>query len=177
MLYPVKNNHTYCNQTHQLIQIAPLEYLHVLEHEQNKCTVLNHNTCILNQEDHFITGVLRIPVIGTNASLIYKMWVYQSANVFDLFTGHLRGQTEGIISNGTVSTELLFFKDTSHNEMFDDVDCDVEWGNSDLIAKITIEDANHPLYKAQHDGISQELFDSIRQDHSLYSTDQTLIAA
>ena len=62
---------------------SPIYWEQIAESERPKRGFLNSDFCTIDERDFFVRGVLAIPIIGTEESFMWGVWVTLSKPHFD----------------------------------------------------------------------------------------------
>lgn len=107
-----------CGKTHEglpdLVMPAPYYWYTIPIEEREKRSRLDKETCVIDDEDYFVRGVLLIPIVGTDERLGYGVWTTLSKQNFDRFVeigGHLGPEPSGPFF-GWFSVRLPGYPDT-----------------------------------------------------------------
>ncbi len=111
-------------------------------------TELTEDTCIIDNEDYFIRGVLNIPILEYDRDFGFGVWVSQKKENFYTYLENFNSNQVGPYF-GWLSTEIPYYSEStlSLKTMAHFI------GNNDR-PKIKVDLIDHPLAIDQHEGIS-----------------------
>ena len=128
----------------------PDQYWDVPEEERGRRVVITSDTCIIDDEDFFIRGVIEIPVHDYPETFGFGVWVSQKRENFDTYMENFDSSEIGPFfgwlcnSIGYYEEETLLLKTMAH------------FRGEGLRPSIEVEPTEHPLAVDQHEGISLE---------------------
>lgn len=146
-----------CDEIHKgmpsLGSNAPNYYFSIPEDEIEKRTFLTSDTCVIDEEHFFVRGCLEIPVHGYDEVFSFAAWVSLSKENFekfeDLYDEPIRDNNDPMF--GWFSTWVWpFYEDTEN------IKSRIHLRNNGIRPSIELEPTEHPLAKAQWEGISPE---------------------
>jgi hypothetical protein len=126
----------------------PQSWFGIPEVERARRTLLNSDLCVIDEEDFFIRGVLRIPITDAVDKFAFGMWVslsetnfkkYITPGVVDTKTAHFGWTNTEIDYYGQSTCGLkshVFFQDNNQRPL------------------VVLEPTDHPLAIQQRDGIT-----------------------
>jgi hypothetical protein len=131
---------------------APIYFYYIPENEREERTLLTSDTCVIDDTDYFVNGCLEMAVEGYDEVFSYNAWVSLSeANFFkfqDLLDVKERDTHEPMV--GWFSTWIYPFEDTEK------LKAKIHFRNNGTRPFIELEPTEHPLAKAQRNGITVE---------------------
>lgn len=140
-----------CGQTHDgLPDLAfdrPIYAFQVPEAERASRVRLDEDTCVIDDEDFFIRGVIEIPVHGRTDAFGIGAWVSQKRENFETYVANFDTPDIGPFF-GWLSNDLRFGGISSLN-----LKTRAEFLGNGLRPRIVIEPTEHPLARAQQDGL------------------------
>lgn len=110
----------------------------------------NSDQCIVDGEHFFVRGHIEIPVIDTNDTFIWSVWVSLSEHSFDHMSEHWgsEGREDCEPYFGWLMTNLPCYPETLHLET------SVQSQAVGRVPLITLEPSEHPLSIEQRSGIT-----------------------
>jgi len=143
-----------CGETHNgLPDIGykwPDPYFGVPESDRDSRVRATSDTCVIDEEDYFIRGIILIPVHGEEQQFGLGVWVSQKQENFNAYLANFDSPEIGFFF-GWLSTSLPFYSvDTWAMKTMDHFQGK---GQRPLIEP---EAADHPLYADYSQGISLE---------------------
>jgi hypothetical protein len=141
-----------CNELHgDLPDIGadrPDVWWSVPEEERARRLVLTSDTCILDETNFFIRGVIDIPVDDHSRSFGFGVWVSQKRENFETYLQNFRSSAIGPFF-GWLCTRIAYYaRDTTN------LKTRAHFRGADLRPGIELEPTDHPLAVAQREGIS-----------------------
>jgi len=154
-----------CSEIHKGIPSfgteAPLYYYYIPDNELEERTFLTSDTCVIDDTDYFVKGCLEIPVTGYKELFSYNGWVSLSEDNFfkfqDLFDVAERENQEPMV--GWFSSWIYPFEDTEK------LKAKIHFRNNGTRPFIELEPTDHPLAKAQKEGLT---FDKVKEIYEYY---------
>ncbi|WOK04541.1 DUF2199 domain-containing protein [Imperialibacter roseus] len=132
---------------------APNYYFSIPEEEIEERVFLTSDTCVIDDEHFFIRGCLELPLIGRDDFFSFGAWVSLSEENFEkfesLFDNQQRNHTKPMY--GWFSSWVWPFYEGSEN-----IRSRIHLRNSGIRPLIELERTEHPLSRAQTEGISTE---------------------
>ncbi len=126
----------------------PDQWFGIPPHERARRVRWNPDTCVIDDTDFFIRGVIRIPLKDQDQDWGLGVWVSQKRENFQTYLDNHRSDTIGPFF-GWLCTQIpyyqpstLFLKTMAH------------FRGGDLRPDIVVEPTDHPLARAQKDGIT-----------------------
>ena len=120
----------------------------VPEGERAERVRLDNDLCIVDDEHHFIRGVLHFPVHGQAASFGIGVWVSQKAENFWTYVKHSDSAEIGPFF-GWLSNDFVFGGERTLN-----LKTNAHFPGGTSRPNIELEPTDHPLAVAQREGIS-----------------------
>jgi hypothetical protein len=141
-----------CGDTHQgLPDIGfrwPDPYFGVPEEERPRRILATEDTCVIDNEDFFIRGVILIPVLGETSEFGLGVWVSQSQENFETYINNFDSPDIGPFF-GWLSNRIPFYdQDTWALKTM------ARFQGSDQRPVIDVEPSDHPLSRDCSEGIS-----------------------
>nr|WP_255255298.1 DUF2199 domain-containing protein [Bacillus pseudomycoides] len=153
-----------CNHLQQELPMcygsdAPFYYYSIPERERQKRFELNADLCIMDGEHYFIRCCIEIPVLNSNETFMWDVWVSLSKVNFDR-TMEL-WETEGREGEepyfGWLSTSIPGYPETLN------LKTNVHTRAVGVRPLIELEPTNHPLAVEQREGITVERVKEIKE--------------
>ena len=149
-----------CGEVHRglpdLAFDSPLQY-HSMSDDERRSAQLTSDTCVINDEDFFVRGLLQIPVHGRDEPFAYGVWVSLSRKNFEryqeLFNASDRLDEPPYF--GWLCNKLPGYPDTLN------LKTNVHLQPYPLRPRIELEPTDHPLALEQGKGISIERLQEI----------------
>lgn len=143
-----------CGQIHtDLPDVAfdrPLYAHQIPEAERDRRVTLTSDTCIINEADFFIRGVIEIPVHDYSPGFAFGVWVSQKEDNFRRYLDHFDAAEIGPYF-GWLSNEIAFYDESTLN-----LKTRAHFQGRGLRPTLALEPTNHPLAVDQREGISLE---------------------
>lgn len=141
-----------CGETHEgLPDIGfqwPDPYFGVPESERELRIRSTADTCVIDQEDHFIRGVILVPVRGENHNFGLGVWVSQKRENFETYLDNPDSPDIGPFF-GWLSNRIPFYeRDTWALKAM------ARFQGDNRRPLIEIEPSDHPLYRDCSEGIT-----------------------
>ena len=141
-----------CGELHEDLPNVAFDrpiYAHQMpEGEREERVCLNSDFCVIDEEDHFIRGLLEIPIHGQDAPLGIGVWVSQKRENFWTYREHFNSSNIGPFF-GWLSNELRYEGESTLN-----LKTMAHFKGGSLRPNIVLEPTDHPLAIAQRDGIT-----------------------
>lgn len=141
-----------CGETHDdLPDIGddkPYYWYTVPEEERSNRTELTDDTCIIDDEDYFIRGVINIPIHDYDHDFGFGVWVSQKKENFYNYLNNPDSDQIGPFF-GWLSTEITYYKESTLS--LKTMAYFVDDGSR---PSIEVEPSNHPLSIQQQKGIT-----------------------
>ena len=120
----------------------------VPEDEREARTELTGDTCIIDDEDFFIRGVIQIPIHDYPRDFGFGVWVSQKRENFQTYLDNFDTDKIGPFF-GWLSTNIAFYEEgtTLLKTM-------AHFRGNNQRPAIVLEPSSHPLAIAQHEGIT-----------------------
>lgn len=159
-----------CNHPEQEIPTsygsdAPVYYYDVPEIERKRRFELNSDLCIMDEEHYFIRGCIKVPIVNSNETFIWDVWVSISENNFNR-TMEL-WETEGRETEepyfGWLSTSIPGYPDTLN------LKTNVHTREIGISPIIELEPTDHPLAVEQREGITLQRVAEIKEIITKYN--------
>ena len=159
-----------CNQPGQEIPMsyrsdAPVYYYDVPEIERKRRFELNSNLCIMDEEHYYIRCCIKIPIVDSDETFIWDVWVSLSENNFNR-TIEL-WETEGRETEepyfGWLSTSIPGYPDTLN------LKTNVHTREIGISPFIELEPTDHPLAVEQREGITLQRVAEIKEIITKYN--------
>jgi hypothetical protein len=139
-----------CGQEHgELPHIgsgAPFQWADVLNQDPN--SLLTEDLCIIEGRDHFVHGVIEIPVHGCEDGFGWGVWVSHKKENFETYRNNYDTPTIGPFF-GWLCTKLDYYPETTL-----ELKTMAQYQGGGLRPRIVLAESSHPLYQQQRDGIS-----------------------
>ncbi|MBT8398891.1 MAG: DUF2199 domain-containing protein [Rhodothermia bacterium] len=141
-----------CGKTHKGLPDVgfdqPALALDVPDHERDLRVSLGSDLCVVDDEHHFVRGVIEIPVADYASSLGIGAWVSQKAENFQLYAGRPDSSSIGPFF-GWLSNDVGFGDQSSLH-----LKAMVHYRDGSQRPFIELEPTVHPLSVAQREGIT-----------------------
>jgi hypothetical protein len=142
-----------CGQAHEGLpdigSAKPWSMYTIPEPEWSTRVFLTEDTCVIDDQEFFIRGVLEIPVLGQEESLGFGVWVSQSQEHFLCYQQNPDTEDIGPFF-GWLCTEIAAFAPTLS------LKTKVYFQGGGLRPIIELEPTDHPLAVAQREAITLE---------------------
>ncbi len=132
---------------------APVYYEEASRRERKKRFELKEDLCVMDGEHFFIRGCIDIPVIGTNETFTWGVWVSLSEENFEITLENWDNpnrEKEVKPMFGWLSSDLPYESETIN------LKARVHTRSGDLRPYIELEPTDHPLSIEQRKGITIE---------------------
>ena len=106
------------------------------------------DTCIIDEEDYFIHGVIHIPIHDYDRDFGFGVWVSQKKENFYTYLDNPDSDRIGPFF-GWLSTEINYYEDSTLN-----LKTRAHFASGGKRPSIEVEPSEHPLAVAQREGIS-----------------------
>ena len=126
----------------------PDYYFGVPEGERETRITENEDLCIIDNEDYFIRGVMRIPLTDYEEDFGIGVWVSQKKENFETYVDNYNSDEIGPFF-GWLSNEIPFFDEDTIN-----LKTMAHFQGNDQRPLIVPNDADHPLCIAYHQGLT-----------------------
>ncbi|MGY2133711.1 DUF2199 domain-containing protein [Hymenobacter sp. HD11105] len=140
-----------CGQIHEGLpdigSAMPYILYDMPEEERKERVQLTADTCIVDEEDYFIRGIVEVPVHGQEESFGFGVWVSQKKEHFHLYQQHPNSSEIGPFF-GWLCTEIKSFPFTISLKTM------AHFQGQGLRPSIELEPTEHPFAIAQREGIS-----------------------
>lgn len=120
----------------------------VPEEERDERIELTEDTCIIDDEDFFIRGVIEIPILNENRRFGFGVWVSQKKENFYKYIENSDSERIGPFF-GWLSTNISFYQPETLL-----LKTMARFRGNGLRPTIEVEPTEHPLALDQHNGIS-----------------------
>ena len=141
-----------CGATHDdLPDVAhdkPYYWYTVPAEQRSLRASLTEDTCVIDDEDYFIRGVIYIPVHDYHRDFAFGSWVSQKKENFYEYLRHPDSNQIGPFF-GWLSSEISFYQESTLN-----LKTMAHFIGGDKRPTIELEPSDHPLSVDQHEGIS-----------------------
>ena len=148
-----------CGKTHRgapsFSFSRPAETCTIPKAEFDKRVYLTKDLCSIDNRSFYIRGTLRVPIIDSDESFVWGLWVKQSEESFHRYLESYGRDQTGEHSYGWLPAD--FYTDRKWRARHTDsvLKTDVHWVGPGKRPQIRIfENENHPLAKDQREGIS-----------------------
>jgi len=122
----------------------------VPEPERERRIRLTPDHCVIDERDYFIRGVLSLPIVGSDRSFGFGVWVSQKKENFEKYLERPEDRGIGPFF-GWLSTRIAFYSpDTFLLKTM------AHFRGGGLRPWIELEPTDHPLSLDQRNGISEE---------------------
>jgi hypothetical protein len=140
-----------CNELHEGLPdvgfAKPDPWFNVPSEQRAQRTRLTPDTCIIDNEEFFVRGVVRLPIVGTEDVFGIGAWVSQSRVSFERYLAE--ATAPGIPpAFGSLSTHLAFYEHPTFG-----LETSVHFSGGGTRPLIVIEPTAHALSVDQRDGI------------------------
>ena len=143
---------TCCGQTHDdladVVFDEPVFVQSIPEEERADRVRLDDDLCVIDDAEHFIRGVIEIPIHGQAETFGIGVWVSQKRENFDTYVDHFQSAEIGPFF-GWLSNEFFFGGQSTRS-----VKTMAHFRGDGLRPSIQLEPTEHPLSVAQRDGTS-----------------------
>ena len=143
---------TRCGQIHEGLPSAAFDrpaFAHdVPEDERSARVLLTEDLCVVDDEHFFIRGVIEIPIHDYPDSLVIGAWVSQKKENYEAYVQNASSADIGPFF-GWLSNELSFGGEPTLL-----LKTMVHFRGESLRPQILLEPTDHPLARAQSDGIT-----------------------
>lgn len=143
---------TVCGEKHDDLPYIgidkPDHWWDVPEEERDQRIELTSDTCIIDNEDFFIRGIIEIPVLDYPNNFGFGAWVSQKRENFFTYLDNFDSGDIGPFF-GWLCTKIAYYEeDTLLLKTM------AHFQSEGLRPKIELEETNHPLSADQHKGIT-----------------------
>jgi len=125
-------------------------YWSVPEEERDKRVELTSDTCIIDDEDFFIRGIIEMHIHDYPKTLAFGAWISLKRENFFKYLENFDSSEIGPFF-GWLSTNISYYKDDTLN-----LKTMAYFQGAGLRPKIELEPTDHPLAVNQHEGITLE---------------------
>jgi len=125
-------------------------YWDVPEEERDGRIELTSDTCIIDNEDFFIRGVIEIPIYDYQKSLGFGVWVSQKRENYYTYLEKFDSSEIGPFF-GWLCTNIAYYEEETLLQQ-----TMAYFRGEELRPSIEVESTEHPLAIDQHNGISLE---------------------
>jgi len=115
--------------------------------------VLDTDTCVLDDEEFFIRGLLEIPIHGVADPFTWGLWVSQSEESFERYVATYDQDQSNDGSFGWLAVTMPGYYSAAEDEPLEVLGCDVFWREPGVRPLIVPKECDHPLYRDVADGI------------------------
>jgi hypothetical protein len=139
------------NQYDSLPDIAsnrPDQYWGIPERERSERVFLNSDICVIDNEDFFIRGVIKIPILGTSDNFGFGVWVSQKKENFQKYLDDPKSNEIGPFF-GWLCTHLSYYREETFL-----LKTMAHFQAGNLRPLIELEPTAHPLSIDQKKGIT-----------------------
>jgi hypothetical protein len=141
-----------CGGTHDELPAIgssePYYYLTVPEAERSVRTMLTSDTCVIDNQDFFIRGVIEIPILNSSGTFDFGVWVSLAQMNFHTYLANFHSDEIGPFF-GWHSTEIDFYPRSTLS-----LKTQVHFRNDGIRPLIVLEPTDHPLARDATDGIT-----------------------
>ena len=127
---------------------APDQWRDELDDADN--SLLTEDLCIVDGEDHFIRGVLEIPLVDRDDCFGWGVWVSLKKENFEIYREHFDSDAIGPFF-GWLSTAIGYFAETTLNLL-----TTVKFVGGGARPRIFVNECDHQLRLDQRSGITLE---------------------
>jgi hypothetical protein len=138
----------------------PVYAFQVPESERVSRVRLDEDTCVIDDEDYFIRGVIEIPVRGQGDVFGIGAWVSQKRENFEAYVANFDTKDIGPFF-GWLSNELRFGGVSSLN-----LKTSTEFLGNGLRPRFILEPTDHPFSRAQQDGLGLDAIWTLVHDQT-----------
>ncbi|WP_417678031.1 DUF2199 domain-containing protein [Roseibium sp.] len=131
----------------------PPAFFGIPEDERNDRIKINSGLCVIDGEEFWIRATLSVPILGTDDTFLWGVWVTQSKESFDRYVETYETDQSGDGSFGWLMVSLPGY--TRDDQPMISLPVDVFWGPERPEVRIH-DDQDHPLAIDQREGISWE---------------------
>jgi len=142
-----------CDAVHEgfpdLTFAAPYHFEQLSEADQASLAFLNSDLCVINKQDYFIRAVLEVPILETNETFGWGIWVSLSKPNFNRYLGFFDEDPpsdEGPYF-GWFCNRLPWYPETLG------LKTNVQLQPAGNRPRVILEHTDHPLAQHQHHGI------------------------
>lgn len=165
-----------CGQTHVgqpgFEFAVPYHYFNLSDEQKSSIAQIDSDFCKIDhghQVDHFVRGVLEVPVQGTELMFSWLVWVAVDAQTFAEHQTRLTAPGVDVVRSGWLSNQLPGYPDTLG--LLLNVHPRPHGLRPALILQRTATQATHPLLHDQYGGFSQDRAQTIAE-HLVHGTGQ-----
>ncbi len=141
-----------CGKIHSdlsdIVAISPIYWIDSFENAPD--SHLDDDLCIIHEKDHFIKGVIQIPIINTNRHFGWGVWISLKQENFFAYRENFKSGDIGPFF-GWLSNEISFYKETTIN-----LKTRACFRGNGLRPIIEMAPCDHEIYKNQSEGITLE---------------------
>lgn len=141
----------------------PPYYFDVPEADRDRRIVITEDLCAIEPARpgdgdpiFAIRATLDIPIIGTETSFCWGVWVTQSHEAYRRYAASFDTDQSGDGSFGWLPVVMPHYQQTTPGEFIEHLACDVQWGAKGQRPKVLVHKCEHPLYADQTQGIEWE---------------------
>jgi hypothetical protein len=133
---------------------APMHYHQLPESERPARAKLSEDLCTIDEKDHFVRGVLLLPVAGSGQSLGFGVWVSLSAENFRRYVETFEDEDQSKLGAmfGWFCNRISYYPDTINLQTV----VVPQDRRARPLVRISDVHAGHPLYLEQQSGITRE---------------------
>lgn len=128
----------------------PDYYWSIPEEERDERIELTSDSCVIDDTDFFIRGVIEIPIIDYPHSFGFGVWVSQKRENFYAYVNNPNSDEIGP-SFGWLSTQLTYYEEDTLS-----LKTRAHFHGNDERPSIELEPTDHPLAQDQLNGITLE---------------------
>ena len=121
------------------------------DYKDDTNSLLTSDLCIIEGRDHFVRGVIQIPIRDSNQTFDWGVWVSQKKENFELYRKHFNDGVQIGPFFGWLSTKIDYFEEDTIN-----LKAMAHFSTDGTRPLISIEPTDHPLSIQQRDGITLE---------------------
>jgi hypothetical protein len=125
---------------------APFQWADALDKDPN--SLLTTDLCIIEGRDFFVHGVIEIPVHDYKHVFGWGVWVSHKKENFEAYRAHFNTADIGPFF-GWLCTAIDYYPDSTLS-----LKTMAHYQGGGIRPRIVLEEAEHPLYRQQRDGIS-----------------------
>jgi hypothetical protein len=127
----------------------PYYWYTIPEEQRASLAELTEDTCIIDNEDYFIRGVINIPILDYEHDFGFGVWVSQKK---ENFFNYLENSDSNQIGPyfGWLSTEISYYEKSTLN-----LKTMAHFMGNGKRPRIEVEPSDHPLSINQHQGITR----------------------
>ncbi len=132
----------------------PVGGLGIPEDELSERVHETSDTCVIDDKQFYIRGLLEIPIHGAADPFVWIVWVSQSEASFDRYMETYDEDQSGIVTFGWLPMILPDYCDHPVPDGGSSLACDVVWRPEGERPLVRPHECDHPLYRDFAEGIS-----------------------